>query len=45
LKSLMYEESVLSGLDFDLQKRPEELSVQEFLALTEALGKIKSSET
>jgi 16S rRNA (adenine1518-N6/adenine1519-N6)-dimethyltransferase len=45
LKSLMYEESVLSGLDFDLQKRPEELSVQEFLALTEVLGKIKSSET
>jgi 16S rRNA (adenine1518-N6/adenine1519-N6)-dimethyltransferase len=40
LKSMEYEDEALGSLDFDLQKRPEELSVQEFLVLTDALGKI-----
>ncbi|MBN1399179.1 MAG: ribosomal RNA small subunit methyltransferase A [Bacteroidetes bacterium] len=40
LKSLDYEDTVLDRLPFDLKKRPEELSVNEFVELTESIRKI-----
>ncbi len=40
LKSLEYEDTVLDRIPFDLKKRPEELSANEFVELTEAIKKI-----
>jgi 16S rRNA (adenine1518-N6/adenine1519-N6)-dimethyltransferase len=38
LKSLGYNDDVLDTISFDLKKRPEELTVEEFLSLTTMLG-------
>ena len=40
LKSLEYEDTVLDRIPFDLKKRPEELSANEFVELTESIRKI-----
>jgi 16S rRNA (adenine1518-N6/adenine1519-N6)-dimethyltransferase len=40
LKSLSYNDNVLSSVSFDLDKRPEMLSVEEFVLLTQELNEI-----
>jgi 16S rRNA (adenine1518-N6/adenine1519-N6)-dimethyltransferase len=40
LKSLNYEDTVLDQIPFDLKKRPEELSVDEFINLSVSIAKI-----
>lgn len=38
LKSMGYDDAVLNKIQFDLTKRPEDLSIEEFLSLTRMLG-------
>ncbi len=40
LKSLNFEDTVLDRIPFDLKKRPEELSVDEFISLSASIGKL-----
>lgn len=40
LKSFGYEDRILDQVSFDLTKRPEELGVEDFLCLTNLLGKV-----
>ena len=42
LKSMGYDDAVLDTVRFDLTKRPEELSVEEFILLARMLGKISN---
>lgn len=45
LKSLDLDDAVLDQIPFDLKKRPEDLSVDEFLFLANTLGKILNSKS
>lgn len=40
LKSLELNDSILDRIPFDLKRRPEDLSVDEFISLSESIGKI-----
>jgi 16S rRNA (adenine1518-N6/adenine1519-N6)-dimethyltransferase len=45
LKSLELEDAVLDQIPFDLKRRPEDLSVDEFMNLSESIGKITNIKT